>query len=102
MHGIEEKRCAGLESARDRWDQHDLVAILKGIRFAAQEADVFVVDVDVDEAPQLALLILDLGGERGEVRVYVGNQRGQIGRFRGELFLPVGVADEGGRENDLD
>lgn len=45
------------------WDQHNLVAILKRIRIAAERADVLVVDVDVDERAQLAVLVLDLGGE---------------------------------------
>ena len=65
----------GLQTAGDGRNEHDLVAILKRIGFAAEEADVFVVDVDVDEPPQLALLIFDLGGERWEVAVDVGDQR---------------------------
>jgi hypothetical protein len=47
-------------AAGDGWDQHDFVAILEGVGIAAEEADVFVVYVDVDEAAQLAGLILDL------------------------------------------
>ena len=93
---------AKLAAAGDRWDEHDLVAILEGVGFAAEEADVFVVDVDVDEAAQLAGFVLDLGGERGEVLVDVGDERGQIVGVAGELLLTVGVTDEGGREDDLD
>ena len=31
-------------------DEHDLVSVFEGMGVAAEEADVFVVDVDVDEA----------------------------------------------------
>jgi hypothetical protein len=34
--------------------------------------------------------------------VDVGDEAGQVGGFAGELLLAVGVADEGGRENDFD
>ena len=83
-------------------DEHDLVAVLEGVGLAAEEADVFVVDVDVDEAAKLAGLVLDLGGEGGEVLVDVGDEAGEISGLAGELFLAFGVADEGGREDDLD
>jgi hypothetical protein len=36
-------------AACDRGDEHDFIAILKCVRIAAQETDVFIVDVDVDE-----------------------------------------------------
>ena len=64
-----------LSAARDGRNQHHFVAILKRVGLAAEEADVFVVYVDVDEAAKLALLILDLGGERREVLVDIGDQR---------------------------
>jgi hypothetical protein len=48
-------------SAGDGGDEHDLIAILEGVGFATEEADVFVVDVDIDEAAQLAGFVLDLG-----------------------------------------
>ena len=83
-------------------DEHDLVAILEGVGLASEEADVFVVDVDVDEAAELALLVLDLSGERGEVLVDVGDKRGEVGGLAGEEFLAFGVADKGCGEDDLD
>jgi len=95
-------RLVASAAAGDRWDQHDFVAILEGVGLAAEEADVFVVDVDIDETAELAGLVLDLGGERGKVLVDVGDEAGQVRGFAGELFLAVGVANEGGRENDLD
>jgi hypothetical protein len=91
-----------LPPASDRRNQHHLVAVLKGVGIAAEEADVLVVDVDIDEPAQLAGLILDLGRERGEVLVDVGDQRGQVGRVALELLLAFGVTDERGRKNNLD
>jgi hypothetical protein len=82
--------------AGDGGDEHDFVAILEGVCVAAEEADVFVVDVDVDELAQLALVVLDLGGERGEGLVELGKEGGQVGGVGVELLLAVGVAGEGG------
>ena len=86
----------------DGGDEHDFVAVLEGVGLAAEEADVFVVDVDVDEATELAGFVFDLGGERGERRIDLGDKAGEIGGFRGELLLAVGVAGKGGGEDDLD
>jgi hypothetical protein len=94
--------CALSGSTGYGWDEHNLVSILKGVGFAAEEADVLIVDIDIDEAAQLAGFVLDLGRERGEILIDVGDQRGQIGGVAGELLLAIGVADEGGRENDFD
>ena len=41
---------------------------------AAEEADVFLVDVDVDEAAELAVFILDVRGERGKIGVESGRK----------------------------
>ncbi len=73
---------SGCLSAGNRRDQHYFVAILKGITLAPQKADVLVVHVDVDEAPQLTGLILDLGRKRREIAVNVLDQRGQVRRLR--------------------
>jgi hypothetical protein len=89
-------------SAGDGRDQHDLVAILEGVGVAAEEADVFVVDVDIDEAAEFPGFVLDLGGKCGEFLVDVGDQAGEIDGVAGELLLAIGMADEGGREDDLD
>ncbi len=91
-----------LTTAGDGRDEHDFVAILKGVGLATEEADVFVVDVDVDEAAKLAGLILDLRGERGEGGVDLGDEAGEIGSVAGELLPSIGMADEGGREDDFD
>ena len=50
-----EQIVAELETAAgDGGDEHDLVSVLEGVGFAAEEADVFVVDVDVDEATKFS------------------------------------------------
>ena len=43
----------GLAAASDGRDEHDFVAILEGVGFTAEKADVLVIDIDVDEAPEL-------------------------------------------------
>ncbi len=93
---------ARLTTTRDRRDEHDLIAILEGVGFASEEANVFVIHIDVNEAPELTGLILDLGRECGEVLVDIGDESRQVCGFAGELLLPVSVADEGGWKNDLD
>ena len=80
----------------DGGDEHDLVSILEGVGFATEKADVFVVDVDVDEAAELAVFAPDLRGERGEGLIDVGEQARKILRGGVEVFAPVGVAGEGG------
>src|SRR5687768_4596907 len=46
-----------LPAARDGRDDGDLVALLEGRGRALQEPDVFLVDVDVDEAAKLAAVL---------------------------------------------
>ena len=47
-------------AARDRRDDADRVALAQRRLFLLQVADVFVVDVDVDEVTQLALLVVQV------------------------------------------
>ena len=67
---------------------------------AAEEADVFVVDVDVDEAAELAVLVLDLLRARG-MRVELGEQAGEVGGCGLKLLLSVGVAGQRGGRTTL-
>jgi hypothetical protein len=76
-------------------DEHDLVAILEGVGFAAEEADVFVVNVDVDEAAKLAVFAFDLGGESRECLVDIGQKACEILGGGVEVFAAIGVAGEG-------
>src|SRR5882757_10996239 len=82
-------------TAGDGGDEHDLVAVLEGVGFAAEEADVFVIDVDVNEAAELAVFAFDLRGEGRECLVDVGEEAGKISRSGIELLAAVGVAGEG-------
>jgi hypothetical protein len=50
----------------------------KLIGLAAEESDVFVVDVDINEAAELALFVLDLRRQRREGLVDVGDEAGKI------------------------
>jgi hypothetical protein len=98
--GEEATLCAA--AAGDGGDEHDLVAVFELVGVAAKEADVFVVDVDVDEAAQLAVLVLDVLGERGELGVDLGEQAGEVGGGGVEGLLTFGVAGESGGKNDFD
>src|SRR5260370_3125652 len=89
-------------SAGDGGDEHDLVAVLEGVGCAAEEADVFVVDVDVNEAAELAIFAFDLGGEGWECLVDVGEEAREIFGGRVEVLAAVGVASEGGGKGDFD
>src|ERR1700750_1302116 len=83
-------------AAGDGGDEHDLVAVLEGVGFAAEEADVFVVDVDVNEAAEFSVFAFDLGGEGRECLVYGGEKAREIFGGGVELFAAIGVAGEGG------
>ena len=70
-------------SACYRGYQHDFVAILKGVGVPAEKTDVFIVDVDIDKAAELAGIVLDLRGQGRKIGVNIRNQRGQIGGVGG-------------------
>src|ERR1700723_846555 len=100
--GWEVRACGRLlTAASDRRDQHDLVAVLEGIGLAAEKADVFVVDVDVDEAAKLAVFAFDLRGERRKGLVDVSKEAGEICSGRIEVFAAIGVACKSGGERGL-
>jgi hypothetical protein len=83
-------------------DEHNLVAILEGVGFAAEEANVFVVNVDVDEAAKLAVFAFDLGRESRECQIDIGQKAGEILGCGVKLFAAIGVAGEGGGKSDFD
>src|SRR6202051_17574 len=90
-----------LTASGDRWDEHDLVTILKGVAVSTEEANVLFVHVDVDEAAKLPVLILDLGGESGKCLVDVGEETVEVFGCGVELFAAIGVAGKGGGEHDF-
>jgi hypothetical protein len=85
-----------------RGNEHNLVAILKRVGFAPEEADIFVVNVDVDEAAELAVFAFDLGRESRECQIDIGQKASEIPGGGVKLFAAVGVAGEGGGKGDFD
>jgi hypothetical protein len=83
-------------------DKHYFVAVLKGVSISAKEAEILVVDVDIDELPQLSAFILDLAGESWKSVIKLGEQSGQVRRGGVELFLTVGVAGKCSGNHNFD
>ena len=55
-------------ASRNRRDKQNTVAFLEGAGFAAEEADIFFIEVDVEELADLTLLVADVPREIGEAR----------------------------------
>src|ERR1700742_1275946 len=96
-----EEAALAAAAAGDGGDEHDLVAVLELVGVAAEEADVLVIDVHVDELAEVAAGVLDVLGERGELGVELGEEAGEVFRFAVEGLLTVGVAGEGGGQGYL-
>src|SRR6266540_3495766 len=62
---------SGSAASGDGGHDRDGVAVLEPRRPALQEADVFLVDVEIDEAAQLALLVDEALTESGELPLEV-------------------------------
>jgi hypothetical protein len=69
---------------------------------AAEEADVFIVDVDVDELAELAVLIFYVLRESGVLGVELREEAGKVGGLGVEGLLSFGVAGECGGDDDFD
>ncbi len=80
-----------LKSTRNARDQHDLISIRKRVCLSPQKPNVFIVHIYVDEAPQLARIVLHILRQRRIARVEVLQQRLQIRRLGGEASLPLGM-----------
>src|SRR3954451_7008039 len=89
-------------AARDGREDRDRVAVLDGGVQRTGEAHVLVVDVDVHEAVQLALLGDQTVLDAGELGVDVVDQ-GAEGRARAlDGLVAAGVGAQDGRDADLD
>src|SRR6266576_3914108 len=55
-----------LAAAGYRGNQQNAIAFLEGAGFAAEEADVFFVEINVEELADLALIVADVAPEIGE------------------------------------
>src|SRR5216684_1915985 len=82
-------------SARNRWNQQDPIAFLERAGFAAEEADVFLVEVDVEELADLALIVADVATEIGEAGSKLVEGIGDGGRATVHFRRAVGEAAEG-------
>src|ERR1700675_2836260 len=88
--------CGGLSwlAAGDGGNEQDAVAILERGRFAAEEADVFFVEIDVEELADLALVIAHVTGERRELRGQVVQSFGDCGCAAVYFWRTFGEASE--------
>src|SRR2546426_10684409 len=81
-------------AAGDRGDEHHAVAVAEGAGFAAEEANVFFVEVDIEELANLALVVADVAGKRGGGGGGGGLGVGNCGRATDHTRRTVGVAAE--------
>ena len=89
-------------AAGDRREDGDGVAVLDlGVQRTG-EADVLVVDVDIHEAVQLALLGDEAVLEPGVLGVEVVDERAECGAVPVDGLGPTGVGAQDGRDPDLD
>src|SRR5262245_2773667 len=89
-----------LAAARDGRDDRDLVRILDRRLQVLEEADVLVVGEDVDEPPDLAVLVADALLDPGVLRLQAGDERADGGAGRDDLLLALGQLPEGRRNAD--
>src|SRR2546425_12664276 len=87
-------------SARNRRDEENAIAFLESARFPAQEADVFLVEIDIEELADLALVVANLAAESREAgsKLVKGFRDG--GGTTVDLRRALGEAAERGRDFD--
>jgi uncharacterized protein YccT (UPF0319 family) len=90
-----------LASSDGRQDCHAVAVVEHGVQRTG-EADVLVVDVDVDEAVQAAVVGDQPALQAGEPAVQVVDERGQGVTLRLDGLLAAGVGTQDGRDLDLD
>jgi len=91
-----------LGAAGDGGDEEEAVAFFEGGGFAAEEAYVFLVEVDVKELADLALVVADVAREGGEFGGEVVEGVGDGGGGAVVLGCAVGEAAESGGDFDGD
>src|SRR6267154_124548 len=86
-------------SAGDGGDDQYFIAVFECVFVVAEKTDVFFVDVEIDESPNLAVVVAEVGLERGKAGLDFYDQLGQI--LGGGLDLPgtVGVFLKGIRQD---
>src|SRR5713226_4710051 len=93
-------RCMWCAASGDGGDEEDAITFLEGAGFAAEEADVFFVEIDVEELADLALIVADVAAEIGEARGEFIEGFGDCGRATVHFGRAVGEAAEGGGDFD--
>src|SRR6266403_1733102 len=89
-----------LAAAGYRGNQQNAIAFLEGAGFAAEEADVFFVEINVEELADLALIVADVAPEIGEARGEFVEGFGDGGCATVYFRRAVGEAAEGGGDFD--
>src|SRR5260370_1829437 len=89
-----------LASARNRRDEENAIAFLEGAGFPAQEADVFLVEINIEELADLALVVADVPAESREAgsKLVEGFRDGGGATVHPRRAL--GEAAKGGRDFD--
>src|SRR5258708_6824561 len=82
-------------SSSNRGNQEDTIAFFESAGFAAEEADVFLVEVDVQELADLALIVANVAAEIGEAGSKLVEGIGDGGRATVHFRRAVGEAAEG-------
>src|SRR5579875_1497219 len=94
-------RVLSASAARDGGDDADFVAGLERRRQPGEEAHVFAVDEDVDEAAQLAAFITEALLKAGIGRLKIGDDLAQAVAFAGDrILLSRQLAQRGGDFDD--
>src|SRR5713226_9366889 len=93
-------RCMWCAASGDGGDEEDAITFLKGAGFAAEEADVFFVEVDVEELADLALIVTDVAPEIREARGEFVEGLGDGGGATVYFGCAVSEAAEGGGDFD--
>src|SRR5688572_20546539 len=86
----------------DRRDDADFVALLHRRVEVLEEADVFVVEVDVDEAVELVGGLEQARLDAGGAALYVVEDLAHISALGLDAVFSVGVVSERGWDSDLD
>src|ERR1039458_4815170 len=72
-------------AAGNRRHQQDLIAVLKGVRSAAQKAYVFLIHINIEKAPYFSRLIAQMRLQVGKFQVESGKQLSKVRSFTSQV-----------------
>src|SRR5215469_9191503 len=84
-----------LGASSDRRHQQNLIAFLKRIRRSTEEANIFLIDVDIQEAADLTLVVAQVRLKIRELLVEHGEEFAEISRCARNGSDAVSVAPQG-------